>query len=621
MIPVVPLPSSIHPLPGSLRIPKEPSIAIFGPGSEFALDLLGAELLSSDRALERPTYTVEIDAAFEGGAEGYQLGVSAEGVVFRAATPTGAFYAIQTWFQISRGLDEVPAVEIVDRPRLAWRGFMLDSSRHFQDAETVKRLLDAMSILKLNVFHWHLTDDGGWRIQIDRFPKLTEVAAQRGEDELNGSGFYTKDQIREIVAYAKQRHITVVPEIEMPAHTTEVMAAYPELSCTGEVIDHYGIGMHHFTEATDKRIFCAGNEEVFRFLEGVLDEVIDLFDSPVVHLGGDERPEGFWSRCPKCRAVMEREGFTSESELQHWFMARLISYVHSKGRRTMAWTPTLDHGAFPNHIAQDWFFDFVPAAIELGMDAVNSRDRFVYFDYPNFAGRQKPNWMPDLPLERVYGFNPMPAEVPETQRSKMLGTECALWTEMIEDRHIGPAVFPRLLAFAEAAWTEPERKDFDAFVDRAEPLRPVIEDLGFSYPVGGPEPITLERPAVVTTSMQTEGPFVADAAFDGSFVRYFHSAANPKEGDWFAITLDEPVMCDGVTVYSGSDWAYEDYLRGGHLEVVGVDGLHEVVASVDERRTDARFSPRLVKEIRLVVTCDQPTRLAIRSIVLRPVVR
>lgn len=551
------------------------------------------------------------------GDEAYRLRIAEQGAEAAASHPAGLFYAVQTLTQLFAFGPTVPCRTIEDRPRFKWRGFMLDSCRHFQSVERVKRCLDLMALFKLNVLHWHLTEDEGWRIEIKRYPRLTEVGAFRNPDEPDASGFYTQEQLREIVAYARERHITVVPEVEVPAHTTAAMAAYPELTCDNEPIPIAGVGLKTFTQHKGRCIYCAGKEESFAFIANVLDEVMQIFPSEVIHIGGDERPDGIWSRCPRCSALMRQLGLESESALQHWFMKRVNAHVLSRGRRSMAWTPTLEHGVPERQIVHDWFYGHVAEAVRMGCEAVNSKDRFTYFDYPNFPGRQKPDWMPDLPAERVYEFDPIPEGVPADQAHRVLGAECSLWTEYIEDDDFDEALFPRMMVFAETVWSPKEARDWPDMEARLKAFEPWMNRLGVEYakPVGS-RPVRTKRNAAVETTMRPHGPYLPECAFDGKFVRSFWSAEPPKVGDALTVRFPEPLRAREVRVYTGSENAPDDVLDSGCIEVSQDGRAFREVGRASGRASRASFPPIEIRAVRLRVVANQARRLAVREIVV-----
>lgn len=417
------------------------------------------------------------------GDGGYTLGVTTERITLRAATTAGLFHASQSLIQLLDGhraadcngatLAELPGAFIKDKPRFVWRGFMLDSARHFQPIELIYKIIDQLAALKLNRFHWHLIDDQGWRLEILGYPKLTSVGAWRSKGTQRYGGFYTQEQVRELVAYARMRQITVIPEIEMPGHNLSALAAYPELGCkrTGYTVqESWGI---------EYGAYCAGNEKAFRFLEDVLGEVAEVFPGPYIHLGGDERKAGLWDDCPSCVAVRESKQLADEGALQKWFMDRVSRRVHQTlCRKTIAWGDNIDAGGVDGQIVQGWLPGQAVAAARQGLDAINSIHESVYLNYTNSDDEiteQMPDWMRTLPLEKVHAFDPIPQDLEPDRHKHILGSESHLWTEYIPDesllvRHL----IPRLYAFSEAVWTEPNGRDFDDFKKRLETQRSIL---------------------------------------------------------------------------------------------------------------------------------------------------
>lgn len=422
------------------------------------------------------------------GPEGYELKVTTTEVTIGAPTTAGVFYGLQTLRQllppaIERASPEsqiswqIPCVLIVDRPRFAWRGYMLDEGRHFQGKDAVLETLDLMALQKLNIFHWHLTEDQGWRIAINRYPLLTEVGAFRPEtrqglfgrhDGIPHGGFYTQDDVREIVAYAAARHITVVPEIEMPGHSSAALAAYPELGCTGQqktVPTRFGIF---------RDIYCAGREKTFEFLQNVLDEVMDLFPGPYIHVGGDEAPKSRWKKCPRCQERMRTEGLSNPRQLQVYFTNRMARYLDDHGRRLVGWNEILEDGLVESAIGQYWVRhkDRVIAEAERGREIVVSPFLDVYLDHGYAL----------TPLDRTYACEPIFPELSEAAASSIVGIEAPLWTEFVSSKaRRDYQVYPRLTAVAEIGWSMAENRDFVDFQWRLGPFLARLDYLGIGY--------------------------------------------------------------------------------------------------------------------------------------------
>ncbi len=403
------------------------------------------------------------------GEEGYELSVTPQGVTLRAPKPAGLFYGVQTLRQLLLpGGKSFPVVEIEDQPRFAWRGLMLDVCRHYFPLEFVLRLIDAMALHKLNVLHWHLTDDQGWRIEIKRYPRLAEVGSRRSaspfpadrhsQDGVPYGGFFTQEQVKQVVAYAAERFIRVVPEIEMPGHAMGALASYPELGCTGgpyQVRTFWGI---------EKDVFCAGNEQVYTFLENVLDEVLDLFPSQFIHIGGDECPKERWETCPKCQEAIQKNGLQDPHELQSHFVRRIEAYLNRKGRRLIGWDEILEGGLAPNATVMSWrgISGGIQAAKE-GHDVVMTPNSHCYLDYYQAEDRdaEPPAIGGFLPLETAYAFDPVPEGFSAEEAAHILGGQGNLWTEYIPDEaQASYMLFPRATALAEVFWSDPKRARF-----------------------------------------------------------------------------------------------------------------------------------------------------------------
>ena len=415
------------------------------------------------------------------GPEGYELTVFKDGVRIEAAAEAGVFYGVQTLRQLlpaavesgcsTTGVDwTVPCVRIEDKPRYAWRGLMLDPGHNFLTKEFTKRYIDAMALYKLNRLHWHLTDMG-WAIEIKKYPELTNVAkwpavAPRWRRVYGKCthGFYTQDDVRELVAYAAQRHVTIVPEIELPAHSCAALACYPELRCPNarnrkDPVDSY------FDYPNN---YCAGNEKTFEFLEDVLSEVMELFPSPLIHIGGDERIKGVWSKCPRCQARMKAEGLKNEDELQSYFVKRIERFVVSQGRRIVGWTEIVEGGLAPEATVQSWLDpQHAVAAVEGGHDVVMSTNGNCYLNYSG------------LSLEKSYAFEPTPPGLSPEAAKHILGLEPCLWG-FPQHRH-DELVFPRLCAFAEVGWSPKDARDWSDFKRRLTAHGRRLDEMGVNY--------------------------------------------------------------------------------------------------------------------------------------------
>lgn len=416
--------------------------------------------------------------------ESYQLSIEPNKIQISAGDANGIFYALQSLYQmlpadiygkkLSRiKVWEVPCVEISDAPRFSYRGLHLDVSRHFFPFEFIKKYIDAMAIHKLNRFHWHLTDDQGWRIEIKKYPRLTQIGSQRSNtlighyyenfpqkyDDKPQGGFYTQDQAREIVTYAAERFITVIPEIEMPGHAMAAIAAYPYLSCTRKQINpaaKWGI----FED-----VFCP-RDSTFEFMENVLAEIMDIFPSQYIHIGGDECPKTRWKTCPDCQNRIKTLGLKDEHELQSYFVQRIEKFVNAKGRKIIGWDEILEGGLAPNATVMSWRgTEGGIAAAQSGHDVVMTPVSHCYFDFYQAEPLNEPTAIGGLTtLEKVYSFEPVPSELNSDQAKHILGAQANLWTEYIETTsHVEYMAYPRVSAMAEVLWTNTENKSWSRF--------------------------------------------------------------------------------------------------------------------------------------------------------------
>ena len=405
--------------------------------------------------------------------EEYFLKILENQIIIEASSPNGIMHGIQSLRQIvpineniSSKKISINCLEIHDFPRFKWRGLLLDCCRHFMQKDFVKRYIDLLAFHKMNILHWHLTEDQGWRIEIEKYPKLTEIGAWReNKDGEKYGGFYTKKDIREIVLYAENRGIEIVPEIELPGHSVAAIASYPHLSCTGDSIKvetDWGVF---------KDIYCAGNDSVFTFLEDVLEEVVELFPSKYIHIGGDEAPKYHWENCSKCQKRIINNNLKDEHELQSYFIKRISDFLKTKNKRLIGWDEIIEGGIPENAIIQSW------RGMEGGIVAAKNQNQAImsptshcYFDYDLDA----------INLEKVYSFEPIPKELSQSESKFIIGGECNMWSERAPQELIDSKVFPRILAMSEVLWSEKE-KDYTEFSNRIEKHYPKLDKLGVNY--------------------------------------------------------------------------------------------------------------------------------------------
>lgn len=436
----------------------------------------------------------------EDQAEAYRLDVSPERVTLCASERSGFLHAMQTLRQLlpSQILAdsaqasvrwEIPALSISDSPTFGWRGLHLDVGRHLFPVDFIKKFIDAMAFYKFNTFHWHLTEDQGWRLEIKKYPRLTEVGAYRAETQIptdrnqwDGQpygGYYTQDEARDIVAYAEARGITVMPEIELPGHSLAALAAYPELGCAGsdyQVRRSWGI---------DPNIYCAGNDAVFGFLQDVFDEALEIFPSAYIHIGGDEAPKERWAACPKCQARIKAEGLADERELQSWFIRQIESWLNERGRNLVGWDEILEGGLAPNATVMSWRgSDGGIAAANAGHDVIMTPTTYCYLDYYQHEDwtREPPAIARTLTLDQVWRYVVVPEQIAPDKRHHILGGQGNIWTEYIPQAdHLEYMAFPRAIAIADILWNHPADRSYDDLTARLKAHLPCLDMLGVNY--------------------------------------------------------------------------------------------------------------------------------------------
>lgn len=485
--------------------------------------------------------------------EGYQLEIDEAGVRLTAKTETGLFYGKQTLLQLLTP-NGLPYVKINDQPRFPYRGLHLDVSRHFFDKEEVKKLMNVMSYYKLNTLHLHLTDAGGWRLQIDKYPKLTQEGAFRTQSDWrewwdNGKdrqylkegtegaygGYYTKDDIRDMLAYAAEKHITIIPEIEFPAHSDEVFVAYPELCCAGK--------------SHTSGDFCIGNPKTFEFMENVLTEVIELFPSEYIHIGGDEAGKNTWKTCPKCQALMKKEKLANVDELQSYMIRKAEEFLNSKGRRLIGWDEILEGGLAPEATVMSWRGEAAGfKSARMGHDVIMTPGSYMYFDFYQADPRHQPVAIGGYtPIRKVYNYNPIPQDSLTAEEAKhFLGVQANTWTEYIPTpEHLEYMMFPRALAVAEIGWTPQEKRDWQDFKPRVNAHIPVLQQMGLN-----PFPLSneLEFDMVVDT-IQKEIRVTMDAEKYPAEIHYTTDGSTPTASS--PIYQEPIVVKDSAKIVAG----------------------------------------------------------------------
>jgi hexosaminidase len=523
--PVVPWPAELEPAESSFTLREGTRIVLTDPGAAELRELAtllqgyvesatGLRLAVDDRPTRRPDHQVislGLQADATAGPEAYALSVTPEGVTIRATEARGLFYGLQTLRQLlprppMPGAETVaiPAVTVRDRPRFRYRGLHLDVARHMFPVEFIERYIDLLASYKLNTFHWHLTDDQGWRIEIRRYPRLTEVGGfraqtvvghartrpQRFDGERYG-GFYTQDEIRRVVAHARTRHVTIVPEIEMPGHALAALAAYPELGCTpGPFAAAPTFGIF-------EDVFCP-QEETFEFLQNVLLEVMELFPGEYVHVGGDEAPKKRWEESPIAQEVIRREGLGDEHELQSWFIRRIERFLNRHGRKLIGWDEIVEGGLSPTATVMYWRDqrdagvgvkleeDPMRVATAQGNDVIMTPNQTFYFDHYQIDPTEREGQPLAIgrltTLDEVYAYDPIAADLTSAQAEHVIGAQANVWTEYMKTPdHVEYMVFPRALALAEVVWSPKEARDWEGFLARARENVKLLDEQGVRY--------------------------------------------------------------------------------------------------------------------------------------------
>lgn len=624
---------ALIPRPVSVKEPATPGV--FRPDriAYFAPDALAGQVEKAAReewgvaVVSRVTDAAKANLVFEGSPApgtfmpGYTLTVDANRVRIYGPALDDRRHGLQTLRSLARreasGVG-FAYVEIKDAPRFRYRGLMLDSARHIQSVPGIKRLLDQMALLKLNVFHWHLTDNNGWRVEIPSYPRLARVGgflSKSPESERNG--YYTTAQLREVAAYARERGIEIIPEIDVPGHSSALVEAYPEFLCP---TNKRPAASTWTNNRSPNHVVCVANEKLLPFLVTVFKETASALGAKRVHIGGDEVEEGVWSKCPHCSAAMKKAGMKHEYELESAFLTRLSGLLQKQGLQTVNWLERPDKSIAKVDMTVAWRgggtgAGHVEKAVAAGVPVINAKGDYAYFDYPQFGGTAKSGWMPTLPLERVYNFTVMPEAVAKSKPELLLGGECTLWTEEVLERDIDAMLFPRVLAFAEQMWTPDVRRDFADFQKRLAVVRPELEKRGvrFAKPV--------ERDAIVATpgasvvcSLKHAAAKYPEYALDGNDVTSFMSAEKAKSGDTFTVNFAAPASARKVTVITGSYYLWDEpdgRVKSAVLEA-SPDGVSGWAKLADFKAGFAVAAiPSGTRSLRLRLTGDQAARLVV----------
>lgn len=533
--PIIPRPVHLIPAEGVFTIDKSTRITINSYTKDtkelafFIADFLSAalgspiEVTMSNRIPERNSIHIMVDEQLDIEPEGYLLSVDTDGIVIKARTTTGAFWGFQTLRQLMLPHVErhssvtectlpIPCLQIKDFPRFSYRGLLLDVGRHIFPVECIKKYIDLLSAYKLNKFHWHLTDDQGWRIEIKKYPKLQEIAAYRNEtlighsknlwpqfDKKRYGGYYTQQEVKHIVEYARLRHVTIIPEIELPGHCLAALAAYPELGCTNgpyKTATKWGI----FDD-----VYCAGSENTFQFLEDVLSEVLSLFPSSYIHIGGDEVRKLRWKNCLKCRERIKKENLKDENELQSYFIRRIEDFLHKHGRQIIGWDEILEEGSSAQSIIMVWRgIDKGIKAAQKNYNVIMTPAQWLYFDHYQTRSQHEPLAIGGYTtLKDVYYYEPIPTNLTTEEAKHILGVQANVWTEYIPTfEHIEYMTYPRAIALAEISWTSTNEKNYENFMYRLRANRYHLEAMNVHYAVHALDETDFTRPTILTKLMR-----------------------------------------------------------------------------------------------------------------------
>ncbi len=595
---LVPLPHSVQEGDGHFEISPATAIrhddALAGEAALLAGDLKLAaghepRLFGERLKILLPSeIRIDLDATLDLAPGGYRLESSPDGVEVVGKDAAGVWNGTRSLLQLigcgAKDNPKVPAVSIVDEPRFQWRGMHLDVGRHFFGVEDLKEFLDWMAFHKLNVFHWHLTEDQGWRIEIRKYPKLTEIGAWRestppygnrnGDDGERYGGFYTQEEIREVVAYARQRHITIVPEIDMPGHMAAAIAAYPEFGNSDvpgyapKVMTRWGV--HPYT--------LAPTEEAFGFVDDILTEVCELFPSEYIHIGGDEAPKGQWENSPRVKELMKEEGLKNGHEVQSYFIKRVEKMLEAKGRKLIGWDEIREGGLAPSATVMCWRGDGIGSAVasaKEGHDVVMAPNSTLYFDHyqaPAGAELAKGAEFEAIggfsPLSEVYAYEPVPGALDAEQAKHILGVQAQLWTEYMKTwNKVEYMAFPRIAALSEVAWTRPDRRNYDDFRSRLDGILACYDAAGVNRaePFDPPKRETKDG-STVSTSLGIHENHWPELVFDGRMDTFFWSNRALKAGDHLTIAFKQPMAGKVEVRTGGAEGREEDTLENGVVE-------------------------------------------------------
>lgn len=647
-LPLIPKPVELQPKDGSFRLGPETGIR-FDRSLKKEAELLAADLakvtgtspklVAEEQKMALPSQIeVDVDPASTLPAEGYSLEISTKGVRIVGKDAAGAWNGTRTIVQMlptekpAGGTVNLAALAIRDYPRFGWRGMHLDVGRHIFAVEDIKKFIDWLAFHKINTLHWHLTEDQGWRIEIKKYPKLTEVGAWRtstppygnrnSDDGKRYGGFYTQEQVKEIVAYATARHITVVPEIDMPGHMAAAIAAYPELGNN----DIPGFAPKVATRWGVFYDILAPTEKTFQFVDDVLTEVCALFPSAYIHIGGDEAPKNQWDRSPRVKELMQREGLKDGHDVQSYFIKRVEKILEAKGRKLIGWDEIREGGLSPKATVMSWRGEQGGiASAKEGHDVVMAANSHLYFDHYQMPAEQELAKGKEyemiggfLPLEKVYSYNPVPAVLNEQEAKHILGAQGQLWSEYFHDyKKVEYAAFPRMAALAEVVWTPVKQKDYKDFQQRLGGVIARYKAAGVNVGPFYQTPIRKTKDgSTVSSSLEAYQENWAELAYDGRAETFFWASRAPKENDHLTVQLRNPLTKPAKVEITTGDVQGKggDVLESGVLEAT-IDGGNTWVKVADFAAAKASgTAPAGTAQLRIRVTQAQKNWLKVQEI-------
>lgn len=555
--------------------------------------------------------------------ESYLLQVQEHRIIVKTGDMAGMHHALVTFQQLALQADEgkIPSVTIIDSPRFEHRGLMLDCSRHFWTVNELKENINQLSFFKLNVLHLHLTDNQGWRLAMEKYPDLAEKGTYyKGFPALSGK-YYTQEDLKALVDYAAVRGVEIIPEVDLPGHSSALLAGMPQLSCRGGEFMTYPQEMPYEQRTrTDETMVCVGNRQVYDFVADLIDELADIFPSPYIHLGGDEVSTGVWETCPRCRALYEKEGMTDYHQLQDYFTARVRKIAQAKGKTMLGWDEVNTRGAaMPGDRLTVWRNDGVEQqkkALEQGVAVIMTPRDPCYFDF-GYARN---------PTRKVYEWEPVSTEVPVTKRGLVKGGQACLWTEfVVTQSEVEHMLYPRLCALGEVLWSETGKRDWNDFYGRLSTMDTLFAKLGINHytgdyldePVFYPDTTAVKwlHPAKVETDMQAIKGYGCEYVFDGSNGTFFQTSYAPQKGNYVLLTLDTPLKADGVKVVCDDS---KEFLTMADL-LVSADGheFQKVASFMPDGKAEGKVKIPAVKSVCIKVTGNHFSRLTIREIVLK----